>query len=704
MEDRIKIKSMAKRLLEENYLKAIMPILATLMWIAIFVVAFIVFGFLPAVLSVILDIALVVFAIFVFTNLNLKTINNYLDLIRGGKGIRFVEYLKFWSSGRCIFVAWYSGLVSYCMSLAGVFLFGYIMQLFVMTGHCIVDNPKAKARKIIDSSIELTKNNVIDLLMLSVTFIGWTLLQIITFGLASFWVTPYKGLVLAMYYEKYLEKQKSEEKTKQFISNLSEKAVEEEKSEEEKSEDEKLQLSDKAIEDIKTGDDYLNVLSLVVAKYEKANLDIKNTYVFNVDIQQKIDLNNLDESYANMQGIYDGLDEFDCTQAVDSNKSKLNDVKVVIADYKEVLDCLIKMPNIESFFEQEKADKLKKLLELIEKDINLKVGALELETMQVKKSFFSSLFGLRTKKLNKNIKYAKNIEKTGKYREKCEKQIPVEKKFSRITQIITASVLGVVVLVSVLCGVLITPKSKDGIYYYKTKNGYEVNHCAKNISGDVVILNEYKGLPVTSIGGEAFRGCSKLTSITIPNSVTNIGGRAFSGCSKLTSITISDSVTSIGYSAFEGCIGLTSITIPDSVTSIGNYAFDNCRSLTSITISDSVTSIGRGTFFWCDSITSITIPNSVTSIGEDAFYGCKSLTSITIGNSVTSIGYEAFWICDSLKEVYYKGTKAEWSAISIDELNYFLTDDATRYYYSETQPSEGGNYWHYVYGVVTKWQ
>ena len=96
---------------------------------------------------------------------------------------------------------------------------------------------------------------------------------------------------------------------------------------------------------------------------------------------------------------------------------------------------------------------------------------------------------------------------------------------------------------------------------------------------------------VTSIGNNAFSGCSALTSVTIGNGVTSIGDWAFYGCSGLASVTIPDSVTSIGWCAFDGCSGLTSVTIPDSVTSIGDSAFSGCSGLTSVTIPDGVTII-----------------------------------------------------------------------------------------------------------------
>ena len=159
---------------------------------------------------------------------------------------------------------------------------------------------------------------------------------------------------------------------------------------------------------------------------------------------------------------------------------------------------------------------------------------------------------------------------------------------------------------------------------------------------------------VTSIDAWAFEGCSGLTSLIIPSSVTSIERSAFKDCSGLTSLTIPSSVTEIGKSVFEGCSGLTSLTIPSSVTEIGESAFEGCCGLTSLTIPSSVTSIERSAFKGCSGLTSLIIPSSVTSIGSYVFENCSGLTSITIPSSVTEIGGAAFKGCSSLINLYYK--------------------------------------------------
>ena len=211
--------------------------------------------------------------------------------------------------------------------------------------------------------------------------------------------------------------------------------------------------------------------------------------------------------------------------------------------------------------------------------------------------------------------------------------------------------LAVFAVMAVVCAVAAGAETY-GDFNYSVLDDGAVEITGYNGSAEKVdIPAEIDGKSVTSIGIRAFRWCTRLTSVTIPNSVTNIDVWAFGWCTSLTSITIPDSVTSIGNLAFVNCISLTSITIPNSVTGISENTFLNCTSLTSVTVPDSVTSIGASAFDSCTSLTSITIPNSVMSIGYGVFNDCISLTSITIPDSITSISEAAFCNCTSLSSV-----------------------------------------------------
>ena len=204
-----------------------------------------------------------------------------------------------------------------------------------------------------------------------------------------------------------------------------------------------------------------------------------------------------------------------------------------------------------------------------------------------------------------------------------------------------------------------------------------------------VIFEENSQL--TSIGKWSFLGCSRITSITIPEKVISIGEYAFSECTRLTEInynavnvadlsdtayhpfyragqsgngitvTFGSNVTRIPaylfYSSSDSyqATNITTVVFKDNsqLTSIGNSAFYNRTSLTSITIPEDVTSIGGSAFRNCSSLTSVNFGDNsqLTSIGNYAFQSCRSLTSITIPEGVTSIGSYAFQACSSLSSV-----------------------------------------------------
>ena len=255
----------------------------------------------------------------------------------------------------------------------------------------------------------------------------------------------------------------------------------------------------------------------------------------------------------------------------------------------------------------------------------------------------------------------------------------------------------------------------------------------------IKIPSEINGKKVTSIGSSAFKNCSRLDNVTIPNGITSIGDYSFANCSGITSVEIPASVTSIGKGAFEDCSslvylglqkGITSIEerafgncsalraieLPDSVISIGDIAFWNCSNLTEVFIPHSVESIEGNPFVQCSNITSIevdqnnknysskddvlfnkdqtelliypcgneqtsySVPDSVTSIGSSAFEECKNLTHIVIRENVETIKDYAFVCCENLKSI----TIPE-SVTSIEEGAFDECSNLNTVYYSGSQ-------------------
>jgi hypothetical protein len=232
---------------------------------------------------------------------------------------------------------------------------------------------------------------------------------------------------------------------------------------------------------------------------------------------------------------------------------------------------------------------------------------------------------------------------------------------------------------------LLIPASLQAQFVCATNNGELAVLSYTGPGGDVTIPDTIDGLPVTSIGMNAFYSRTTLTNLTIGSNVRSVGGAAFESCTSLTNANIGRGLTNLGYHAFFNCSQLEtyvvdsanpsfkteagvlfdklqtkvvlcparkpgSYTIPAGVVVIGNGAFDNCRSLTGVSIPDSVVNIEDGAFYACTELTSVAMGTSVANIGNLAFYWCTHLGSITIPNSVTNI-YGAFSDCTALNTV-----------------------------------------------------
>ena len=190
--------------------------------------------------------------------------------------------------------------------------------------------------------------------------------------------------------------------------------------------------------------------------------------------------------------------------------------------------------------------------------------------------------------------------------------------------------------------------------------------------GDLIIPSVVGMYAVTRIETCAFRYCSNLTSVVIPNSVTSIGESAFEYCSNLIIYCIIESKPSAWRynwnksnrpvfwgTKFDGdfayritnkelqeaeIIGYfgndTVVKIPDKIAINADTTFK-------------VTSIANDAFHYHTNIVTVAIPNTISNIGENAFYGCNSLSSINIPKSVTSIGINAFGGCNNIKSLSY---------------------------------------------------
>ena len=261
-------------------------------------------------------------------------------------------------------------------------------------------------------------------------------------------------------------------------------------------------------------------------------------------------------------------------------------------------------------------------------------------------------------------------------------------------------------------GMRLTAVYEGVLEYTRVDDGYAVSATEGYAGVNVVIPEEYNGMPVTEVAENAFSGCTSMKTLRIPDSVKRVGKGALSGCTSLESIvlpfagasadtpvgvnnmgmahmfgfsggsswskdyglkqvTVTDAatvipngafegmtslqyvnlgenITEIGARAFSNCSNLVSVTLPEKCVSIGAYAFANC-SKASITVKGAITSLGSYSFS-NSGITVITLGEGITSIPDNCFYG-SSLRSIVLPSSVTSVGSAAFRNCTRLTGV-----------------------------------------------------
>ena len=190
---------------------------------------------------------------------------------------------------------------------------------------------------------------------------------------------------------------------------------------------------------------------------------------------------------------------------------------------------------------------------------------------------------------------------------------------------------------------------------------------------------------VLSSDGTSVMSCNNVDTaelLIIPDSVTSFADdKLFVYCDSLQYVWIGKNINKLN---FQGA-PIKQIYIPSSTT-VSLYDCDNLDIV-----------------IWDNGVEKISCYGSTYSgtIGRNLKY--SSIKSIVIPVSVTKIESGVFSNTTEFTTVFYMGTAQEWNNITIEsEENTYLLE-ATRYYYSETEPTDSGNYWHYVDGVPTIW-
>ena len=181
-----------------------------------------------------------------------------------------------------------------------------------------------------------------------------------------------------------------------------------------------------------------------------------------------------------------------------------------------------------------------------------------------------------------------------------------------------------------------------------------------------------------------------LRSIEIPACVEEIEAGVFLGCQDLERITVAE-----GNPTFRA-VGNCLINVKEKTLVAG------CA--TSVLPRDgSIETVGKDCFSYKQKMRGIDIPEGVKVLDSKCFLA-TFLDFIVLPRSLEEIKYDVFTYCSGMT-IYYKGTPEEMTEIKKDD---FFPDryywGATRYYYSETPPTEKGNFWHYDdNGEVKKW-
>lgn len=197
------------------------------------------------------------------------------------------------------------------------------------------------------------------------------------------------------------------------------------------------------------------------------------------------------------------------------------------------------------------------------------------------------------------------------------------------------------------------------------------DYAFQNNSNLATVNYNATNCPDLDINYELWQGCSHDCTVHIGSNVIRLPKKMFYNFSHLTAVDFGSTsqLTTIGSDAFKNCTGLTTVVIPNSVTTIDSDAFEGCTGMTSLNLGTGVQTIGVRAFKGCTGLTTLMIPASVTNIegvgwtGTGAFDGCTGLTEIWfMGTTQPSINSFAFdGVSETIPLYYPKGYSSSYT-------------------------------------------
>ena len=161
----------------------------------------------------------------------------------------------------------------------------------------------------------------------------------------------------------------------------------------------------------------------------------------------------------------------------------------------------------------------------------------------------------------------------------------------------------------------------------------------------------------------AFSGCTALETVKWNAALEEIGDHAFFTCRGLKEAILPERLRTLGKSAFEGS-GVETVSLPEGLTAISDACFYGCDKLKHVELPETLETIGSIAFHYCTALEELTLPDSVRRIRSDAFSKCSSLRYISLPEGLQELDKTALQDCDQLEQVEFRGSQAQWQALT----------------------------------------